>query len=389
MNTSNLTSSQFVLKLRLIFVPFLIIAISTLVIYTFLNWLFIIKLNLFKIDDFIISFLIPFILPWIPNLIWLMPRIKLLRMKQSYRRNPVSGVLFVNWLAIGIPLILAQQYIVTATGKLTELDYIGEIHNTAPTKYYTARHFYINKNMVHVKTFLYAANKSRDFDMDIYACVPIFNKLFPDTNKIAAIRNSTDPKALIFINDTLSTMLRLKRLTADSIRMMRYLNPSLVMPKYGDAGKYGAIAVITTSFKFPIKPPVTKISPVAWLAIKYSSTISNSLSAMEKQQSFKKFLRKTNYEFRNTRLDKFVYLARLPYNRQSRDFIAAITSRDDVEELYGDPIILSPEYTLFADRNGNKLTWLFLSFTIGSAIFLLILLLTPLNNPRKIAAYLS
>jgi hypothetical protein len=171
--------------------------------------------------------------------------------------------------------------------------------------------------------------------------------------------------------------------------MMRYLNPSLVMPKYGDAGKYGAIAVITTSFKFPIKPPVTKISPVAWLAIKYSSTISNSLSAMEKQQSFKKFLRKTNYEFRNTRLDKFVYLARLPYNRQSRDFIAAITSRDDVEELYGDPIILSPECTLFADRNGNKLTWLFLSFTIGSAIFLLILLLTPLNNPRKIAAYLS
>ena len=122
MNTSNLTSSQFVLKLRLIFVPYLIIAVSTIVLYTFLNWLIIIKLNLFRIDDFIVSFLIPFILPWIPNLIWLMPRIKLLRMKQGYRRNPVSGVLFVNWLAIGIPLILAQQYIVTATGKLTELD---------------------------------------------------------------------------------------------------------------------------------------------------------------------------------------------------------------------------------------------------------------------------
>lgn len=389
MNTSNLTSSQFVLKLRLIFVPYLIIAVSTIVLYTFLNWLIIIKLNLFRIDDFIVSFLIPFILPWIPNLIWLMPRIKLLRMKQSYRRNPVSGVLFVNWLAIGIPLILAQQYIVTATGKLTSLNYISEIHDQPPTKYYTARHFYINKNMVHVKTFLYAANKSRDFDMDIYACVPVFNTLFPDTNKIAAIRNSADPRALVFIDNMLSTMLRLKRLTADSIRMMRYLNPSLVMPKYGDAGKYGAIAVITKGFKFPIKPPVTKISPVAWLTIKYSSTVSNSLSAIDKQQSFKKFLRKTNYEFMNTRLDKFVYLARLPNNRELKDFTAAITSRDDVEELYGEPIILSPEYTPFTERNGNKLLLMFVALSVGSAIFLIILLLTPLNNPRKAAEYLT
>ncbi len=389
MNTPNLSSSQFLLKLKLIFVPFLIIAISTIVLYTFLNWLLIIKLNLFKIDDSIIDFLIPIFLPWIPNLIWLMPRIKLLRLKQGYRKNPVFGVLVINCLAISIPLILAQQYIVTATGKLTELNYIGEIHDSPTTKYYTARHFYINKNMVHVKTSLYVANKSRDFDMDIYACVPVFNALFPDTNKIAAIRNSADPKALVFIDDTLSTMSRLKRLTADSIRMMHYLNPSLVMPKYGDAGKYGAIAVITKSFKFPIKPPVTKISPVAWLAIRYSSTVSNSLSQKEKQQSFKDFLRKTNYDFINKQLDKFVYLSRLPYNQQLRSYTAAIKSRDDVDELYGDPIILSAEYTPFAERNGNKLAWTLAVLSIGSAIFLIILFLTPLNNPTKAAEYLA
>jgi hypothetical protein len=383
MNTSNLTSIQFLLKLRLIFVPYLIIAISTIVLYTFLNWLLIIRFDLIKIDDSIVGFLIPVFIPWIPNLIWLMPRIKLLRFKKDYPKNPVFGNLFISCLVISISLILAQQYITTATGKLTQLNYISEIHDQPPTKYYTARHFYINKNMVHVKVAFGVTNKSRDFAMEIYACVPVFNNLFPDTNKIAAIRNMADPRALVFINDTLSTLMRLKRLTTDSIRMMNYLNPSLVMPKYGDSGKYGAIAVITKSFKFPIKPPVTKISPVAWLAIRYSSTVSNSLSKKEKQQSFKDFLRKTNYDFMNKQLDKFVYLSRLPYNQEFRSYTTAIKSRDDVEELYNDPTILSPEYTPFAERNGNKLAWTLVVLLSGSIIFLIILFLTPLKNPQK------
>jgi hypothetical protein len=377
MNTFSQNTDQFPPKFKLIFLPYLIIAISTIVLYTFLNWLLIIKFNLFKVDDSIVSIIMPLVLPWAPILIWLRPRIKMLRLKKGYRKDPVFWILFVNGLSIAIPLVIAQAYIITATGKLTRLDYIEEIQNTPKTQFYTAEHFYINKNMAHVKVVFTVSGKSNsDFDMAIYASVPVFNQIFPDTNKIADIRNNADAKALVIINDTLSNRTRLKRLTADSIRMMRYVNGSLVMPKYGDTGKYGAILIITRNFKFKVKPPVTKIEPVIWLAVKYTKTISNSLSRAEKDERYKNFAWKSNADFMHKHLDKFVYLAQLPYNKDLKIFTDAITSKDDV--IGDDPIILSPVYTAFADRNGDKLAWIFAAFAIGSLIFILILFFTPL-----------
>jgi hypothetical protein len=150
-------------------------------------------------------------LPWLPLLIWLRPRIKLLKLKKGYKKDPVGGILFVNWISIGLPLIIAQVYISTATGKLTRLDYISQIYSSPTTKYYTVKHFYSNKSMVHLKaTFDVSGKYSSDFNMTVYASVPVFDHVFPDTNRIAAIRNSVNAKSLIIINGKLSTILQLK-----------------------------------------------------------------------------------------------------------------------------------------------------------------------------------
>ena len=69
-------------KLRLIFKPFLIIAIGFILTYTFLHWLLFIKAGIPLKED-IVKFWLPFGLPWIPVLIWLRPRIKLLRFKND------------------------------------------------------------------------------------------------------------------------------------------------------------------------------------------------------------------------------------------------------------------------------------------------------------------
>src|ERR1035437_4588989 len=70
-------------KLRLIYFPFLILAVSIIGGYTFLNWLILIDLQLFQFKEMIVNMLAPFILPWIPVLFWYRKRIKLLKFDTS------------------------------------------------------------------------------------------------------------------------------------------------------------------------------------------------------------------------------------------------------------------------------------------------------------------
>jgi hypothetical protein len=377
--------NRFVVKLKLIFLPFIFIAVGTIGLYTFLNWLVLIKLDAFKINDIIINLFIPMVLPWIPLLIWLRPRIKLLKLKKGYKKDPVAGILFLNWVSIGFPLVIAQLYIATATGKLTRLDYMSQVNNLPATKYYTVEHFYSNKNMVHLKVAFDVSNKGNDFNMTIYGAVPVFDHIFPDTNVITTMRKNANAKVLVIINGILSNMRRLEKLSADSIRMMRYVNPSFVMPKYGDAGKYGALVVMTQGYKMKTEALPIKISPAAWFAVKYSEAISNRLSETEKQEHYKRFFTKSYNDFMHKPLDRFVYLSRLPYNKELDNYTAAIKSREDVME--GEPTILLPIYGLFADRNGNKLAWTFGLFGIGATLFLIILQFIPLRNIADIESY--
>ena len=362
----------FYAKFRLIFLPYLIITVCTIAIYTFLNWLLIVKLNTFQLDDDVANIIIPIALPWIPLLIWLRPRIKLLQLNTSGRRNPIGGILYLTWIAIAAPLVIAQSYMATATGKLTPLTYASDINNVPPTKYYTVQNFYVNKRMVHVKTTFSVSGKyNGNFNMNIYAAVPVFDHLFPDTNRIAILRNSVNAKALVIINGKLSNMTQLKKLPADSIKRMRIVNPSIVMPMYGDTGKYGALAVETRGFKVKNEQPFTKIAPALWLAVKYSKTISNHLSLKEKDTRYHKFALQSSAAFLGQRFDNFTYLNRIPYSNDLKNYNSAVTLRGDVVD--GAKTILLPVFKPFEDRNGYQLVWLLGSFIIGSGIFLLIL----------------
>ena len=374
----NLTMYQFFTKFRLVFLPYLLIATATIGLYTFLNWLILIKLQLFKIPDQVVNIFVPVVLPLIPVLIWLRPRIKLLNLKKSGKSDPVAGILYLNWISIAIPLSIAQFYLVTATGKLTTLNKISEINYSPPTKYYSVKQFYGNQNMAHIKIVYNVSGKNRsDFNMNIYVVVPVFDHLFPDTNQVAIIRN-THPKALIFINNVLSNMQLLKKMPTDSIRLMQYLNPSIVMLRYGEAGRDGAIFAFTKSYKMKKEPAPMKISPIVWLAVKYSSTISNALSLTQKNEYCKSFFENCRNELMHKSLSNFTYLARLPYNNEITYYTAAIESRGDVAD--DNPIILSPIYEKFADRNGNRLTLILGGFGLGSIIFLIILSLVKLRK---------
>lgn len=166
-------------KLKLIYKPFLIIAICFIAIYTFLHWALFIKAGIPLKED-IVKFWLPFGLPFIPILIWLRPRIKLLHFKND---NGSFGYQFLAVIAIAVPTIIAQEYLITATGKLTSVDNVSQIENTERTKYYSIKNYYIDKQRVAVRNTATVTGKNNtDFNMLIYVAMPIFENI-ADTSK--------------------------------------------------------------------------------------------------------------------------------------------------------------------------------------------------------------
>lgn len=157
-------------KLRLIYKPFVLIAIGFILSYTLLHWLLFIKTGVPLKED-IVKFWLPFGLPWIPILIWLRPRIKLLNFKNH---NASFGYQFLASIAIAIPTIIAQEYLVTATGKLTQLDNISQITISEQTKYYSLKNYYIDKQHIAVQNTASVTGKhNENFNMLIYVAMPI------------------------------------------------------------------------------------------------------------------------------------------------------------------------------------------------------------------------
>ena len=166
-------------KLKIIYKPFLLIAIGFILTYTFLHWALFIKAGIPLKED-IVKFWLPFGLPFIPILIWLRPRIKLLHFKND---NGSFGFQFLACIAIAIPTIIAQEYLITATGKLTVVENVAQIDKTEKTKYYSLKNFYIDKQRIAVRNTASVTGKNNtDFNMLIYVAMPIFENI-GDTSK--------------------------------------------------------------------------------------------------------------------------------------------------------------------------------------------------------------
>jgi rhomboid protease GluP len=161
-------------KLRIVYLPFISIAVGCLVGYSFLNWLLLIKLDLFTLNDEVVNLWLPIFLPWLPILIWLRPRLKALKEKKLGRSSLRQLFYFVSWLAVAIPTMIGQDYLATATGKLTHLAQIGQIDQVPKTKYYTVQDAFFDKADASVETASYYSGRyNENFNMAIYLTCPI------------------------------------------------------------------------------------------------------------------------------------------------------------------------------------------------------------------------
>lgn len=165
--------NDFTKKLKLLFVPFLLITLCVGGGYTLLHWLLLIKFHVFPINETTVNLLVPMALPWIPLLVWLRPRIKLLNLKRKKSDLPSLYVLIAGFAMI-FPIAIAQTYLQTASGKLTALDDISQIEKHGATKYYALKKFYIDKEHISIQRAVYATGKyNQNLNMDLYVALPI------------------------------------------------------------------------------------------------------------------------------------------------------------------------------------------------------------------------
>lgn len=160
-------------KVKVIFIPTLLTLLGLIFIYTFLHWILFIKLELFGLKEIITNFGIPITLTGLAAWIVLRPKFKILDL-EAKRGNWRDFYSFILWVVLTIPLIIAQEYIVTASGQLTELNSIDEISTAEPTKFYTLKNYYIDKKSIGIHSAFDVTGKHNEsFNMHIYVALPI------------------------------------------------------------------------------------------------------------------------------------------------------------------------------------------------------------------------
>lgn len=169
--------TNFLNKIKLIYLRFLLVAIGFIVLYSFLIWMVVYQFSLLALNEDLINFWLPFCLPVIPVYIWLRPRIKLLILKDKKGNLPFL-YFFAACLAISAPAIVLQGYLLTATGKLTTVKNISEISQKPITKYYTVANHYIDKQHATVHRRTEVSGRNNEYlTFHLYVACPILNKI--------------------------------------------------------------------------------------------------------------------------------------------------------------------------------------------------------------------
>ena len=163
-------------KINLLFKPFILTLLGLTLGYSFLHWILFLELEIFQLKEIITNFGIPIVLTGLAAWVGIRPRFKILNL-EAKRGNWRDFYCIILWIALTVPVLIAQEYVDSATGKLTELNSINEINKFKLTKYYSIKNYYIDKSVIGVHPAFDVSGKyNESFNMHIYVALPIFEK---------------------------------------------------------------------------------------------------------------------------------------------------------------------------------------------------------------------
>ncbi|WP_304067451.1 rhomboid family intramembrane serine protease [Pedobacter glucosidilyticus] len=163
----------YITKLKHILPTFFIIAFSTIIGLLLFRWLFVIQFDIIDIKEEVWCLWLPMGLPWIPILIWLRPRLRIL----TFKKDNDNGRFFFQFLSAGTiiaSLLVSQNYLTTASGKLKELSTISDIDKIEKARYYKLKKFSVAPNYGGSFTDFRTSGKyNQDLNFDVYFVTPI------------------------------------------------------------------------------------------------------------------------------------------------------------------------------------------------------------------------
>jgi hypothetical protein len=383
-------------KLRLIFYPYLAVAGSFIIGYSYLNWFLTIHTNTLSVKEEITDIFAPTVIAILPVIIWLLPKIKLLTLKTKQNKSNVFGVAMLVVIAIGAPTMVAQNYMRTAKGKLTTLNKISEIDQKPATKFYALKNHFIDKENKRLKYSVHVTGKTGSrLNLDIYIAAPIRDEAVTvtkqvieaptESNSLAPLSTASSVQAnnnaLIILDEMIVEKSALATLSPVAVFDVTVLKGEAAKALYGDAAAEGAIVIRTKKFAHSIDyiiTPGAMFFPKAWLCVSYHNQISNRLSEDEEMSKREIFYKESMNDFSSKDLNSFIYLERMGNNNNRDKYKAAINNSTLIN--LPEPVILEPKFTPFDQRNGNKLAWTFGALAIGSFVFLMIVLFAKFNE---------
>ena len=169
-------------KISHIVPTFLVIGASSVAGFMLVRWLNIL-FNIIDFKDRIWELYIPMALPWIPIILWLRPRLRILAFKKKgilgFRDNESGRFFFqlIAWITIGLSMAISQAYLTTATGKLVNLKNINEIAFKENVRYYKVSTFTVDTAHASAYTDFHITGKhNQTLNFDSYFVIPIVNK---------------------------------------------------------------------------------------------------------------------------------------------------------------------------------------------------------------------
>lgn len=318
------------LKFRFIYARFLVILFSFTVVYSFLHWLLVLRLGVIDINENIVIWGPPALLPLIPLWIWLRKRIRLLNL-QSKKDNLFFNYLLMAHVAVAATTIGFQYYLISATGELVALKIPEEITDHKPVKYYTIGQYYADKGHARLQRFSYTSGKSkRTLNYELVIAAPLYG-----TSK-----------------DTLNSS------------PVRPGGEVIAPPTETGAATPVKIGTISSSASSP--------GPAIWVCLYYKTSLSKSSSPSYKEAAWETFYEECIQDFNTINLHNFIYLDR-PGNSRKRDlFVQTVNGLN----YHGTrlPNVMEPRYEPFTERSYGSLGWTVLLFVAGAGIWWLMIL---------------
>ncbi|HWA27218.1 MAG TPA: rhomboid family intramembrane serine protease [Lacunisphaera sp.] len=116
-----------------------------------------------------------------------------------------------------------------------------------------------------------------------------------------------------------------------------------------------------------------------WLGQVYRKQVSSSLSSDDQEREFRALIGQSEQNFRELDPDTFTYYERVGISENRKGLEAAVARSKRFAP--GAPItILVAHRDPFAERNGNKLPWVFGSMGIGATVWFLLVAFAPVDR---------